>query len=484
MAASWVRVGWTRYAAPQSSPDARQPGAGSAEHAAGTRPFRREHQAEAAIRRLALPAADTAALAAAVTVSAAARGAAAGLACICYVLAVLLILMMSGQHRLRICLRSSDQADRILIAAALPVLALLTWLPAARLAWLALCSAAFILIFRTALYTVMRAAHRRDLLTEKTLIVGAGTFGAYLADLLGEHPELGLRSQGLLDSGPQRRDLPVPSLGTPADLASVVTALGIHRVIVCFPACRDEDMVAVIRASRPLRADICVVPRLYELGAAVPRSSLDEIWGIPLIPLRRYGQSPAHRALKRATDLVAALILLAMSAPVLLVMAAVVRLKSGQPALFRQVRITGPDRAVPVLKLRTLIDGADPDTSWAAVTQRHGPLGRWLRATHLDELPQLLNVVRGDMSLVGPRPERPFFAERFSREIPRYADRTRVPAGMTGWAQVHGLNGDTSIFERARFDNYYAEYWSPWLDAVILARTIATVTSGRPGDRR
>ena len=104
-----------------------------------------------------------------------------------------------------------------------------------------------------------------------------------------------------------------------------------------------------------------------------------------------------------------------------------------------------------------------------------------MRATHIDELPQLLNVVRGQMSLVGPRPERPFFAERFSREIPRYADRTLVPAGMTGWAQVHGLNGDTSIFERARFDNYYAEYWSPWLDAVILARTLAVMAPGPRG---
>ena len=134
-----------------------------------------------------------------------------------------------------------------------------------------------------------------------------------------------------------------------------------------------------------------------------------------------------------------------------------------------------------MLKLRTLAGTDDADTRWTAPAGQYGPLGRWMRATHIDELPQLLNVVRGQMSLVGPRPERPFFAERFSREIPRYADRIRMPAGMTGWAQVHGLNGDTSIFERARFDNYYAEYWSPWLDAVILARTLAVMAPGPRG---
>ena len=435
----------------------------------------------AAVRRLALPAADAAALAVAVAVTGAAGRAGAGLVCACYGLAVLGILAASRQYRLRICLRSSDQADRILIATTVPLPALLGWWPAGQLAWLAVCSAGFMFVGRSALYAALRAAHRRDRLTEPALIVGSGTFGAYVADLLRAHPELGLRPRGFLDDGPPRRDLSLPSLGTPADLAGVVAKLGIRRVIVCFSTCRDEDFVAVIRASLPLRADVCVVPRLYELGAAVPRGCLDEIWGIPLVPLRSSGRSLADRALKRAADLAAALVLLAAAAPVLLAMAAVTRLRSGQPAFFGQARITGQGRIVRVLKLRTLAGTDDPDTRWTVPAGQYGPLGRWMRATHIDELPQLLNVVRGQMSLVGPRPERPFFAERFSREIPRYADRTRMLAGMTGWAQVHGLNGDTSIFERARFDNYYAEYWSPWLDAVILARTLAVMAPGPRG---
>jgi lipopolysaccharide/colanic/teichoic acid biosynthesis glycosyltransferase len=139
--------------------------------------------------------------------------------------------------------------------------------------------------------------------------------------------------------------------------------------------------------------------------------------------------------------------------------------------------MTGRGRVVPVIKLRTLTAHDDHDTRWTPDGHCR-PLGRRLRASHLDELPQLINVMRGEMSLVGPRPERPYFAERFGREIPRYEDRSRMLAGLTGWAQVNGLNGDTSIYERARFDNYYVEYWSVWLDLVILARTLFVMMRG------
>jgi lipopolysaccharide/colanic/teichoic acid biosynthesis glycosyltransferase len=179
-----------------------------------------------------------------------------------------------------------------------------------------------------------------------------------------------------------------------------------------------------------------------------------------------------------------AVILLAVAWPALLAAAAAIRLQSGGPALFRQARVTGNGRTAEVLKLRTLTEHGDPDTSWTAPPQQCTTLGRWLRITHADELPQLVNVLRGQMSLVGPRPERPYFARRFSREIVRYGDRTRMPAGLTGWAQVHGLNGDTSIAERARFDNQYIEYWSPWLDLVILARTLAVAVAGLAGGSR
>jgi exopolysaccharide biosynthesis polyprenyl glycosylphosphotransferase len=434
--------------------------------------------ARAAVRLLALPVADVAALLAAADISGASSNARGRLLCALYIAAVLVVLAAGRLHQLRICLRVSDEVGRILIATTMPVLVLLAWLPATRVLWLALWSGGLVVVGRAVLCTALRAAHRRGLLTEPAVVVGAGTFGAYVAELMNEHPELGLRPMGLLDAGPPRRDLSVPSLGGPADLTDVVRRLGIRRVIVCFSStCRDEDLVTVMRASRPLRADVYVVPRLYELGMAVPRGCLDELWGIPLIPLRGFGRAPVGPVLKRVLDCGISPILFVAAAPLMLVLAVAVRLRSGQTPLFRQARVTGNGRVVPIMKFHTLTAHDDHDTRWTAA-EHSSPLGRRLRATHMDELPQLVNVIRGEMSLVGPRPERPYFAERFSREIPSYQDRTRMPAGMTGWAQVNGLNGDTSIFERARFDNYYVEYWSVWLDLVILARTLAAVARG------
>jgi exopolysaccharide biosynthesis polyprenyl glycosylphosphotransferase len=439
------------------------------------------------VRKVALPVADTAGLAVAAVVSGAVR---APLTAAVYAAAVLLVLAVCGQHRLRVCLRASDQAGRILAAVALPLPFFMLWpslfaLPVPRLAGLALGAGMFVLVARVSMCAALSAAHRRGWLTERAVVVGAGTFGGYLAGLLREHPEFGLSVAGFVDDGPPRLDLPVPTLGTTPELADIISRYGIGRIIVCFSTdCKDENLVGVLRACRPLLADVCVVPRFYELGMAVPRHSLDEIWGVPLIPLRTTPR--ASLVLKRMTDIVLALIGGVLAAPTVLALAAVIRIKSGSPVLFRQQRVTGDGMVSMITKLRTLplprTPGVrdpqtswDPDTEWTVDDSRAGRLGRWLRATHLDELPQLLSVLRGEMSLVGPRPERPYFADRFCREIPRYADRTRMRGGLTGLAQVNGLNGDTSVFDRARFDNYYTEYWSPWLDAVILTRTAMQV---------
>jgi exopolysaccharide biosynthesis polyprenyl glycosylphosphotransferase len=325
--------------------------------------------------------------------------------------------------------------------------------------------------------TALRIAHRRGWWHEPALVVGTGATAVRVARLLHEHPECGLAPQGFLDTQPAPHPVGLPLLGEPAQLAGVVAQHRIQRVIVCFPAERDGDLIPVLRACQRLAVDICVVPRLYELGAALPRGYLDELGDIPLIPLRRLGHSRLGAAAKATFDVIGATALLVALAPVLFALAIAVRLDGGGPAVFRQIRLTRGGKAMELLKLRSMIDHADSDTRWVVLpeqTTRLGrwQLGRWLRTTHLDELPQLVNVLRGEMSLVGPRPERPYFAAHFAQQVPRYADRHRMRSGLTGWAQVNGLHGDTCVAQRSRLDNFYIEHWSPWMDAVILVRTL------------
>jgi lipopolysaccharide/colanic/teichoic acid biosynthesis glycosyltransferase len=185
---------------------------------------------------------------------------------------------------------------------------------------------------------------------------------------------------------------------------------------------------------------------------------------------------------KRVLDVVMAALALVLLAPVMLAVAAAVRWEVGPQVLFRQVRVGLDDRPFTLLKFRSLRppEGSAESPVWSiSGDARLGPVGRMIRATSLDELPQLFNILRGEMSFVGPRPERPRFVEQFTQAVPRYAARHRAPAGLTGWAQVNGLRGDTSIEERVRFDNSYIQNWSLWLDVKILVRTIAAVVLRR-----
>jgi lipopolysaccharide/colanic/teichoic acid biosynthesis glycosyltransferase len=189
-------------------------------------------------------------------------------------------------------------------------------------------------------------------------------------------------------------------------------------------------------------------------------------------------------AVKRVLDVSVAATLLVVCALPLLVLGLIMRASLRGPALFRQVRVVGHGRLAEILKIRTLRAHGNPDTCWITpLGQSSTRLGRFLRATHVDELPQLVNVLRGELSLVGPRPERPYFHRRFAAEIPGYEGRTRMKAGLTGWAQVHGLTGNTSITDRAALDNAYIDNWSLRLDLAILARTAWLVILAAAGLR-
>lgn len=269
-------------------------------------------------------------------------------------------------------------------------------------------------------------------------------------------------------------------VGGPEDLADNIERLHVDHVIIAFTWLRGSEMVDVLRTCDRLQCEISLVPRLFEMTAR--GRDTDEVNGITLNRLHRAPFRSWSWPFKRVMDVTAAGLALLLLSPVLAVLAALVRIVDGPGGvLFRQERVGIDGRHFELLKFRSLRPASDAEsaTNWNIKhDDRLSWLGRLLRKTSLDELPQLWNILRGDMSLVGPRPERPYFVAEFGNTFPRYGWRHRVPSGLTGWAQIHGLRGDTSIAERARYDNDYIENWSLWLDTKILLRTVASVMKG------
>ncbi|MEZ0089365.1 sugar transferase [Streptacidiphilus sp. EB129] len=347
---------------------------------------------------------------------------------------------------------------------------------------LLLCHLGLDLLGRAAVHSAVRRARRRN--PRPTLVAGAGHIGQRVTAALLEHPEYGLRPVGYVDADPifLGADSPVPVLGGPAVLDLEIPAQGIRDVILTSGRSDDAEVAQTLRTSTRHGCDVWLVPGFpgfgaFEYGNRRPAGG-DQLWGFPCL---RLGPSPMRRrswAVKRATDATLAGIGLLLAAPVLALCALAVRYDAGPGVIFRQERIGLDGRPFTVLKFRTLrpADEKESATRWN-ISQDHrmSAVGRFLRRSSLDELPQLWNVLRGDMSLVGPRPERPYFVTRFTQAYPQYRDRHRVPVGITGFAQVNGLRGDTSIEDRTRFDNYYIESWSLWQDVKILLRTVASV---------
>ncbi|MGA5819392.1 sugar transferase [Kitasatospora sp. NPDC094028] len=312
------------------------------------------------------------------------------------------------------------------------------------------------------------------------LVLGAGRLGRKVAAALREHREYGMRPVGFLDADPPllAGDTDLPVLGGREVLEREVRRHRIHHVIATAGAADEAETAAALRDAARLGCQVWLVPALREYGSlpTAPIAGGDHLWGFPCL---RVGGPALQRpgwAAKRALDITAAAFGLLLLAPVLALCALAVRFDTGSGVLFRQQRTGLDGRVFTVLKFRTLRPSNEHEsaTRWN-ISQDHrmGTVGRLLRKSSLDELPQLWNVLCGDMSLVGPRPERPYFVMRFSQTYPEYADRHRVPVGLTGLAQVNGLRGDTSIEDRARFDNRYIESWSLWQDVKILCRTAA-----------
>jgi Undecaprenyl-phosphate glucose phosphotransferase len=322
---------------------------------------------------------------------------------------------------------------------------------------------------------VLAAIRRRGYNLKSILLVGTGTLGERVVDTIDGHRELGFRVVGVLsrDALPQGSVVRgVPVVGTTADLESVLASRPVDQVILALPS-EDTPLIKQLMEQLALSTvDVKVVPDLFQYITLY--GGLEEFGGLPLIGLQGGPLEGWSLVAKRVFDMLFSLFALALLSPVLLMVALLVRLTSRGPVLFRQERMGMDGRLFHILKFRTMRTDAEVGgaTMARAGDPRRTPVGAFLRASSLDELPQLFNVLLGDMSLVGPRPERPVFIEEFKRRIPKYALRHKVKAGITGWAQIHGLRGQTSIEKRIEFDLYYIENWSLLLDVKILVRTV------------
>ncbi|MEA2360958.1 MAG: hypothetical protein QOD71_103 [Thermoleophilaceae bacterium] len=403
------------------------------------------------------------------------------------------------RRRVRIALRAlSPMLGAISVAA----MAVLTWdvvvFGGANVApvvgWIWILTILLLAGARCVLALARRQARIKGLAGKPTLIVGAGVVGKAIAQRLTAQPEYGLHPVGFLDENPPARrngngngnggrfERMLPILGSPADLAEVAAAHSAQHVIFAFTSEPDQSLLSLARRCEQLGLEVSLVPRLFE--SMNDRVALDWVGSLPVLGIRPLDPKGWQFRVKYALDKPAALMGLIVLSPLMAAVAMAVKLSSPGPVLFRQRRIGQDGQIFEMLKFRSMhIPDKDvefvPPPGFAPGgvegPDRRTPIGRFLRRSGLDELPQMINVVRGEMSLVGPRPERPEFALAFGAQHARYTDRHRVKSGITGWAQVSGLRGQTSLVDRVDMDNYYIRNWSLSLDLKIALLTVPAV---------
>jgi exopolysaccharide biosynthesis polyprenyl glycosylphosphotransferase len=343
----------------------------------------------------------------------------------------------------------------------------------------------YLAVGRIALYRSVRAERRDGEGLRPTLIVGAGRVGRLTAKRLLASPDLGLRPIGFLDKDPLEAGtdgVALPVLGASWDLERVVDEHRVEQVIISFSTAPDDVLLRLVQHCQALGVEVAVVPRFYE--KITTRLEVEHIGGLPLLYARSSDPDGWKFTVKYTLDRILAALALLVALPVLLAAAVAVRFSVGRPVLFRQPRVGLDGREFEIVKFRTMREESsdepfalDGDLAPGGVegADRRTRVGTFLRRTSIDELPQLINVLRGEMSLVGPRPERPEYVNEFVERVYRYGDRHRVKSGITGWAQINGLRGKTSISDRAEWDNHYIENFSLWLDLKILLLTGITI---------
>ena len=412
-----------------------------------------------------------------------------------YAVIVLGLLHLRGMYGWRLRVSVLDDLRSVVAATALGSMALLSLrilLPgdvddlAPQALRLLAFSAVYLAAGRVAFDWAELAARRGGELARPTLIVGAGRVGRLTANRLLEQRELGLQPVGFVDKEPlDEQDLPLPVLGASWDLERLIEQHGIEHVVVTFSTAPSEVLLRQFERCEQLGVPVSLVPRLFE--RVTERLTVEHLGGLPLLSTHRPDPKGLQFAFKYTLDRIVAGLMLLVLLPLFAILALGTLLSVGRPIFFRQPRFGLDGREFEMLKFRSMHAAPDPgdvpdlppDTAPGGVEgdDRRTPFGTLLRSTSLDELPQLLNVLKGEMSLIGPRPERPEFVELFGDDIDRYGDRHRVKSGITGWAQVHGLRGQTSLTDRVEWDNYYIENWSLWLDVKILLMTLWAVLS-------
>ena len=323
---------------------------------------------------------------------------------------------------------------------------------------------------------VLQALRRRGYNLRYVLVLGAGRLARQVLEQIDLHRQLGFRPVGCLSISRKRVGTSVAGvevLGTLRDLRQVLQSRGVDQVLVALPSRSVHHLPRIMEVCADTTVDVKLVPDVYQYATLF--GGLEEFGGLPIVNLQSSGVLGINALAKRTFDLVLSGLFLVLLSPLLLAIALLVKAGSRGPVLYAQERVGLDGRPFRMLKFRTM--RTDAETEGPRFARDGDPrvtrLGALLRRSSLDELPQLWNVLVGDMSLVGPRPERPVFIDQFRRRIPRYQLRHMVKSGMTGWAQIHGLRGNTSISKRVEYDLYYIEHWSLLLDLKILARTVA-----------
>ena len=317
--------------------------------------------------------------------------------------------------------------------------------------------------------------YRRGWGLRHAAIIGVGKLAQQTLRKLQNNPWLGIKVEYFIDEHEERQRqqvLGVPVFGSFSNLIESINNHPVDDVFVAVPGRERDQLDKVLDVLTRLPVTVSVVPDLS--GAVTLNSSVGELDGLPVIQLRDTPIQGWNALAKRAMDIVGSLFLLLVLGPLMLVLAFLVKVTSSGPVLFRQERMGLGGRPLTMLKFRSMQLGAETETGpvWARRDDpRRTRVGAFMRRTSLDELPQLLNVLRGDMSLVGPRPERPHFVQHFVENVPAYMLRHKVKAGITGWAQVNGLRGNTSLGERLQYDLYYINNWSMGFDLWILLLT-------------